>query len=80
MWKDDGTEGHPGERVDDIQVPFLIAVGDRDPFMSVADCAELHQRVADSELLVMPNSAHPAYRERPDLFIPALDQFLNRAT
>ncbi|MGF1524013.1 MAG: alpha/beta fold hydrolase [Leptolyngbyaceae cyanobacterium] len=80
MWKDDGAEGHPGERVDDIQIPWLIAVGDRDPFMSVADSAELHQRVTGSKLLVMPNSTHPAHRERSDLFISALDQFLNQAT
>ncbi len=78
MWKDDGIDGHPGERVDNIRVPFLIVVGDRDPFMSVAHCAELRQRVTSSELLVIPNGIHPAYRERPDLFIPALDRFLNK--
>jgi pimeloyl-ACP methyl ester carboxylesterase len=78
MWKEDGNEGHPGNRVDNIRIPLLIAVGDRDPFMSVTHCAELHQRVASSELLVIPNGTHPAYRERPDLFIPALDRFLNQ--
>jgi pimeloyl-ACP methyl ester carboxylesterase len=78
MWKDDGKDGHPANRVDNIRMPFLIAVGDRDPFMSVTHCAELRQRVASSQLLVIPNSTHPAYRERPDLFIPALDHFLNQ--
>lgn len=78
MWKDDGIDGHPGDRVDNIRVPFMIAVGDRDPFMSVAHCAELCQRVSSSELLVIPNATHPAYLERPDLFIPALDRFLDR--
>lgn len=78
MWKDDGIDGHPGNRVDNIRVPFLIVVGDRDPFMSVAHCAELRQRVTSSELLVIPNGTHPAYRERPDLFIPALERFLNK--
>ena len=78
MWKDDGIDGHPGDRVDNIRVPFLIVVGDRDPFMSVDHCAELRQRVTNSELLVIPNGTHPAYRERPDLFIPALDRFLNK--
>ena len=78
MWKDDSINGHPGDRVDNIGVPFLIVVGDRDPFIFVAHCAELHQRVASSQLLVIPNGTHPAYRERPDLFIPALDRFLNQ--
>jgi pimeloyl-ACP methyl ester carboxylesterase len=76
MWKDDSTEGHPGDRVDRIRIPLLITVGDRDSFMSVNHCAELRQRIASSELLVIPGATHPAYRERADIFIPALDRFL----
>jgi pimeloyl-ACP methyl ester carboxylesterase len=76
MWKDSGDEGHPGSSIDRIMQPVLVAVGDRDPFLSVADAASGTQRIRNSQLLVLPKASHPAYRERADIFNPALDAFL----
>jgi pimeloyl-ACP methyl ester carboxylesterase len=77
MWKDDGPSGHPGAAaLERITQRVLVAVGDADPFLSVADAASARARLKNAQLLVIPGATHPAYRERPDVFLPALDAFL----
>ncbi len=76
MWKDSGPDGHPEEAVETISVPVLVAVGDSDPFLSVADANEARAHIPNARLLVVPGASHPAYQERPDIFLPALDAFL----
>jgi pimeloyl-ACP methyl ester carboxylesterase len=76
MWKDDGPQGHPGAQIERIAQPVLVSVGDGDPFLSVADAAIAKARIKNAQLLVVPAATHPAYRERPDVFMPALDRFL----
>jgi pimeloyl-ACP methyl ester carboxylesterase len=80
MWKDDGINGHPGlAALERITQPVLVAVGDRDPFLVVADATVAHTKIKRSQLLVVPAATHPAYRERPEIFLPALDSFLQGA-
>ena len=76
MWKDSGPDGHPEERIREISIPVLVAVGDNDPFLSVGNADEARRRMANAHLLVVPGATHPAYQERPDVFLPALDAFL----
>jgi pimeloyl-ACP methyl ester carboxylesterase len=77
MWKDDGPQGHPGAgRLARVACPTLVSVGDRDPFLSVADAQAGRAQVRDASLFVLPDAGHAAYRERADLFDPALDAFL----
>jgi pimeloyl-ACP methyl ester carboxylesterase len=76
MWKDDGPQGHPGAQIERIAQPVLVAVGDGDPFLAVADAAMAKARMKNAHLLVVPAATHPAYRERPDVFLPALDRLL----
>ncbi|MGL4576725.1 MAG: alpha/beta fold hydrolase [Burkholderiaceae bacterium] len=77
MWKDAGPTGHPEASIEQIGQPVLIAVGDRDPFLSVTDAAVAKSKIKNAQLLVMPSATHPAYRERPDIFFPAMDKFLS---
>jgi pimeloyl-ACP methyl ester carboxylesterase len=77
MWKDDGPQGHPGQAaLARITQPVLVAVGDRDPFLSVADAVTVRATLKQAQLLVRPGATHPAYRERPEVFVPALDALL----
>lgn len=76
MWKESGPNGHPETTIEDIAVPVLLVVGDDDPFLSVEDAKEAKSRIENAELLVVPAATHDAFRQRPDIFNPALDRFL----
>jgi pimeloyl-ACP methyl ester carboxylesterase len=77
MWKDDSPTGHPGAAgLGRIKGPVLVVVGDMDPFLAVSDALRARSMLARSQLLVVPGAGHPAYRERADVFNPALTRFL----
>ncbi|MEL6102989.1 MAG: alpha/beta hydrolase [Pseudomonadota bacterium] len=76
MWKDSGEDGHPEERIGQISIPVLVTVGDSDPFLSVGDADDARRQIENAQLLVVPGATHPAYQERPNIFLPALDAFL----
>jgi pimeloyl-ACP methyl ester carboxylesterase len=76
MWKDDGANGHPNATIERIVQPTLVMVGDRDPFLSVADAATARSRIRNSELMVVPGGTHAIHNERPDLVLPAITRFL----
>jgi pimeloyl-ACP methyl ester carboxylesterase len=77
MWKDDGAQGHPGlAGLGRITQPVLVVVGDRDPFLAVGDAQAAQRALGRSQLLVVPGATHPAYRERPEVFVPALEALL----
>jgi proline iminopeptidase len=66
------------DRLLSIKVPTLITVGDND------ECApslseEMHQKIAGSQLVVFPKSGHMTFVDQPDLFIKAVNEFLNPA-
>jgi pimeloyl-ACP methyl ester carboxylesterase len=58
-----------------IDAPTLIAVGDRDPFVPVAQAAGLARQVRDGRLLVIPGVGHDALADRPAMLHAALDDF-----
>lgn len=64
------------ERLSSIKVPTLITVGDKDecaPSLSRA----MHERIAGSKLLILPESGHMTFVDQPDLFISAVNEFLH---
>lgn len=58
-----------------IDPPTLVAVGDRDPFVPVAQAVELARALPDSRLLVAPDAGHEVMAERPKVFGAALADF-----
>jgi valacyclovir hydrolase len=76
MWKDSGSDGHPEASIGRIQRPTLVVVGDNDPFLSVGDAWQGVRQIKDAQMLVIPSATHPAYRERPEVFNPAMLKFL----
>jgi pimeloyl-ACP methyl ester carboxylesterase len=58
-----------------IDAPTLVAAGDRDPFVPVAQAQALARQVRDGRLLVLPGVGHDSLVERPALLHAALDDF-----
>jgi pimeloyl-ACP methyl ester carboxylesterase len=63
--------------LDAVRAPVLVVVGDRDPdYRDPAGAlAWMGQRIGARTLLV-PDAAHYAHAQRPDLVLPAVDAFL----
>ncbi len=84
MWGSDGEFVIDGnlksvEYVDQlptIHVPTLILVGDHDecdPSLS----REMHQKIAGSQLIILPKSGHMTFVDQPELFVGSVDSFLH---
>ena len=58
-----------------ITAPTLVVVGDRDPFVPVAQAAALARQVQDGRLLVLPKCGHDVLRARPAGFDVAVGGF-----
>lgn len=65
-------------RISEITKPVLIIVGDRDkttpPYLSEA----MHIRIANSQMVVIPNCGHKCQEERADTFNSIISGFLQR--
>jgi len=64
------------DRLHTIHVPTLIIVGDHDesdPGMS----KEMHEKIAGSELVIVPKSGHMTFVDQPNLFIKTVSEFVN---
>jgi proline iminopeptidase len=63
------------DRLHSIQVPTLIMAGDHDecdPSLS----REMHDKIAGSQLLILPNSGHMNFVDQPDLWQKTVEGFL----
>jgi proline iminopeptidase len=63
------------DRLPLIKVPTLIVVGDHDecdPSLS----KEMHEKIAGSKLVVLPNSGHMNFVDQPELWHKAVGEFL----
>jgi len=63
------------DRLPSIKVPTLVVVGDHDecdPSLS----REMHDKIAGSKLVVLPNSGHMNFIDQPDMWNKAVDNFL----
>lgn len=59
-----------------IKAPTLVIVGEQDPGTPVAAAQAIHERIAGSRLLVIPEAAHFVHMEQADTFNTAITQFL----
>jgi len=86
MWGSDGefvVDGNLKDveyvnRLSEIKVPTLIIVGDHDesdPKMS----KEMHQKIAGSQLVVLPNSGHMTFVDQPEQFLKTVREFVAQA-
>jgi 2-hydroxy-6-oxonona-2,4-dienedioate hydrolase len=63
-------------RLQEISSPALVIVGDRDRSTTPADSFILRQGLPFASLAILPNCAHGAHMERPDLFNRIVADFL----
>ena len=61
-----------------INVPTLIIVGEKDTLTPVSAAQSMNERIARSELHVIPNAAHLSNLENPEEFNQLLMNFLKR--
>ncbi|MGD8487315.1 MAG: alpha/beta hydrolase [Chloroflexota bacterium] len=61
-----------------IRLPVLLAYGDRDPWVPLAQAVRIKRQLPDARLLVVPECGHVVEAERPSIFNPAMMQFLRR--
>lgn len=61
-----------------IKVPTLILVGEEDILTTPTDAEELHKRIPNSKLEVLPNAAHMSNLENSTLFNKFLFEFLEK--
>ncbi len=66
------------EEIRAIRCPTLILVGDEDRGTDISMARTMHERIAGSELQVLPRAAHCSCVEAPDAFNRALLGFLER--
>jgi 3-oxoadipate enol-lactonase len=64
------------ERIAAIRCPALVVVGDQDPGTPPAMARVLHERIAASQLVVIPDAMHCAVVEHSERFLSALLDFL----
>ncbi len=66
------------DKLPSIKVPTLIIVGDHDesdPVMS----KEMHEKIAGSKLVILPQSGHMTFVDQPLMFIKEVSEFVNSA-
>jgi len=84
MWGSDGEFVIDGnlksveyvDRLHTIDVPTLIVVGDHDecdPSLS----KEMHEKIAGSKLVILPNSGHMNFIDQPEMWQAAVSSFLS---
>ena len=64
------------DRLPSLHVPTLIIAGDHDecdPSLS----REMHDKIAGSQLVILPNSGHMNFVDQPDLWQKAVQGFLD---
>jgi 3-oxoadipate enol-lactonase len=66
------------DRLPAIKLPTLIIVGEEDQGTPVAASRAIHEKIAGSQLEILPSAAHLANMEQPAAFTKALEAFLGR--
>jgi 3-oxoadipate enol-lactonase len=77
LWEQEITLEPPAmERLEAIQHPTLLIIGDLDIPSSIERVEILEKRIAGAQKVVMPGTAHLPNMEMPDLFNQIADGFL----
>jgi len=66
------------DQLDVIEVPSLVIHGEKDDFAPRSCAEEIHQGLAQSELVIIPNSGHLPNVEQPQVFNEWLAKFVAR--
>jgi 3-oxoadipate enol-lactonase len=64
------------ERLSEIKLPTLIMVGEEDPGTPVAASEAIHERIAGSQLVILPSARHLSNVEQAEAFNKSLMGFL----
>jgi len=67
-------------RIHAISLPTMIIVGEADQAMPVAMSRAVQERIAGSELVIIPSASHLSNTEQPEAFNRAVITFLKRTT
>lgn len=65
-------------RVGDIKAPTLILFGDKDRLINPSAAQTFHERIAGSEVVLLPGIGHLPMEEAPDATAKAIADFLKR--
>lgn len=66
------------DRLRNVNVRTLVITGDQDPGTPVSVARGLHERIKDSQLVIIPSARHASNVEQPELFNRSLVEFLTR--
>jgi len=64
------------DEIGNITVPTLIMVGDHDVATVPAKSERIHERIANSKLVLIPNAGHSSTIEEPEFINQQIDAFL----
>ena len=67
------------DRLPEIQAPTLIVHGDEDRMNPVGNARILHERIAGSRMLILPEGRHGFFEEFAEVVTPAIVRFLSSA-
>jgi 3-oxoadipate enol-lactonase len=67
-------------RVSEIHLPTLVMVGEDDPATPVSASQAIHERVKDSELVILRSARHLSNVEQPGVFNENLAEFLTNVS
>jgi proline iminopeptidase len=62
-----------------VDKPTLVIVGEHDRTTTPRAARVLHERIAGSELVVVPDAGHMSFVEQTDAYVAAVREFLSRA-
>ena len=65
------------ERLHEIEVPTLITSGEHDEARP-DHMREIHDRIPDSQLEILPGCSHLAFAEQPEQYFAIANAFLDR--
>jgi proline iminopeptidase len=66
------------DRLPTIKVPTLVMAGDHDE-CDLSLVRTMHEKIAGSKLVILPNSGHLAFQDQPKLWIESVRDFVNDA-
>jgi pimeloyl-ACP methyl ester carboxylesterase len=64
--------------LEDLELPVMISVGDRDELVPVNEAVDLYRAMRRAQLTVFADTYHPLPSLRDHVFLPAFRDFLNR--
>ncbi|MBN1102200.1 MAG: 3-oxoadipate enol-lactonase [Deltaproteobacteria bacterium] len=65
------------DRLSRIKVPTLIVVGEEDPGTPVSASRTIHEKIADSELIILKSASHLSNIEQAEAFNRTVSDFLD---